>query len=277
VELETEVEKKGIGKAKVGLVVCTVLVAILAVSNIWFYSALQNQTNLSDDLQIQKDTLQNQLSLLNTTHQNYVSTHNHSNSEYDNYVFTHSHDNSEYDSLQSEYDAYVTNHYYTDSQVEGYIAEVENLIDEMEAYVSNHHYTDEEYYESIFSYYYVFPAEQKFGVYDLEDELYSLKWIEPYEEDVFDCSEMSAYLEWHLENEGWNTIIVIGDSPFGSGYHAWVLVETSAGHYMPVESTTIEIVWWDDPYFDNYWMYDYEFETIDDALAYSETEFDWWS
>ena len=276
-ELEKEFEKQiGIGKAKIGLVVCAVLVAILAVSNIWFYTALQNQTNLSDDLQIQKDTLQNQLSLLNTTYQNYVSTHNHSNSEYDSYVANHQYTN-------SEYDDYVADHHYTDSQVEGYvveiegyIAEVENLIDEMEAYVSNHHYTDEEYYEALFSYYYVFSAEQKFGVYDLEDELYGLEWIEPYEEGVFDCSEMSAYLEWRLENEGWHTIIVIGDSPFGSGYHAWLLVETSADHYMPVESTTIEVVWWDDPYFDNYLIYDYEFETIDDALAYSETEFDWW-
>jgi len=36
----TEVEKKGIGKAKAGLVVCAVLVVILAVSNVWSYTAL---------------------------------------------------------------------------------------------------------------------------------------------------------------------------------------------------------------------------------------------
>jgi len=131
-------------------------------------------------------------------------------------------------------------------------------------------------FRHVFSYYYVYPAEQKFGVYNLDDELYGLEWLHPYQEGVFDCSEMSAYLEWYLENEGWHTIIIAGDSPFGSGYHAWLLVECEEGKYMPVESTNIEIVWWDDPYFDNYFAYDYEFETIDDALAYSETEFDWW-
>jgi len=45
---------------------------------------------------------------------------------------------------------------------------------------------------------------------------------------------------------------------------------------MPVEATILEVVWWDDPYYNIYWEYDYEFETILDALTYSETEFDWW-
>lgn len=46
---------------------------------------------------------------------------------------------------------------------------------------------------------------------------------------------------------------------------------------MPVESTTIEVVWWDDSYFDNYFEYDYSFETIQEALEYYESEFDWWN
>ena len=126
-----------------------------------------------------------------------------------------------------------------------------------------------------FDFYYVKP-EQKYGVYDLADWLEKWEWIKPYEEGVFDCSEMSAYLERKLENEGWHTKIVIGDSPSGSGLHAWLLVETSNGKYMPVESTTMSVVWWEDPYFDNYFEYDYSFETIQDALEYNETEFDWW-
>jgi len=264
-----QVEKeKGIGKSRIGLVVSGVLIVILAISSLWLYTridSLQNQVNAlqtdkdnlqtqinnlqtdKTNLQIQKDTLQNQLSLLNVTYQNYVSTHSHSNSEYD--------------SLQSEYDDYVTTHSHS------------NL--EYDSYVANHQYTNSEYDEAFFSFYYVKP-EQKFGVYDLEDELYGLEWLHPYQEDVFDCSEMSAYIEWHLENEGWNAVLVIGDTPFDSGYHAWLLVETSEGQYMPVESTTIEIVWWDNPYFDNYFTYDYEFETIQEAIDYYESEFDWW-
>jgi hypothetical protein len=110
----------------------------------------------------------------------------------------------------------------------------------------------------------------------LADEIYGYEWIDPYQEGVFDCSEMSAYLEWELENKGWHTLIIAGDSPFGSGRHAWLLVETSQGKYMPVETTTMEIVWWDNPYFDNYFIYDYSFEDIQEALAYDESEFDWW-
>jgi hypothetical protein len=45
---------------------------------------------------------------------------------------------------------------------------------------------------------------------------------------------------------------------------------------MPVEATTRQVVWWEDPSFNNYFVYDREFETIQDALAYSQTEFDWW-
>lgn len=126
-----------------------------------------------------------------------------------------------------------------------------------------------------FAFYYSKPA-QEYGVDNLVSELGGLEWTKTYQEGVFDCSEMSASLEQRLENEGWHTIIVVGNSPSGSGYHAWLLVETSADAYMPVESTDISVVLWSSPYFDNYFKYDRSFETIQDALAYSETEFDWW-
>lgn len=126
-----------------------------------------------------------------------------------------------------------------------------------------------------FYFYYVKP-EQKYGVYDLSDWLSRWEWIRPYQEGVFDCSEMSAYLECKLENEGWHTVIITGNCPFASGKHAWLLVEVEADKYMPVESTTMSVVWWDSTYFDNYFTYEHEFETIQDALGYSETEFDWW-
>jgi len=174
----------------------------------------------------------------------------------------------ENEDLQDEVDDLTTEN----SQLED---EVDWLNYKYDNYIANHQYSNLEYEDIQFYFYYV-ETEQKFGVYELDDELYGWEWYVPYEENVFDCSEMSAYLEWYLENEGWNTIIVIGDAPFDTGYHAWLLVETSEGKYTPVESTTAEIVWWEDTNFDNYWIYDDTFETIQDALAYSETEFDWW-
>ena len=190
-------KQSGVGKAKVGLAVCAVLVVILAVSNFWFYTELQSQTSL---------------------------------------------------------------------RVRAY-----------DGYVADREYANLEGEKALFFFYYVKPEEQKFGVYDLDNELDGLEWTQPYEEGVFDCTEMTAYLERYLENHGWHAKIVVGDAPFGSGGHAWLLVETSEGKYMPVESTKIEIVWWSDPNFDNYWTYDHKFETISQALSYSENGFDWWT
>jgi len=127
-----------------------------------------------------------------------------------------------------------------------------------------------------FDFYYVKP-EQKFDVNELADWLDRWEWTRLYQENVFDCSEMSASLERKLENEGWHTFIIVGDCPFASGKHAWLLVETSSNAYMPVESTTLSVVWWGDPNFDKYFEYDHQFETIQQALAYSQSEFDWWN
>jgi hypothetical protein len=129
-----------------------------------------------------------------------------------------------------------------------------------------------------FQFYYMSLAKQRYGVDDLEDYLNRWEWVEgAYVADEFDCSEMSAYLERKLENEGYHTVIVTGLSPFSLGRHAWLLVETSAGAYMPVEPTTYSIVYWWNIYFDNYFVYDYQFESIQEALAYSPNEYDWWN
>lgn len=218
---EKEFEKHyGFGKAKVGLMICAVLVVILAISSVWLLMRVENLQGAKSNLQIQVNNLQIENSQLE----------------------------GEIDSLSSKYDSYI----------------------------ADHHYSDDEYDEAQFSFYYINPEEQKLGVYNLDDELQRLEWTEPYQSGVFDCSEMSACLEWYLENNGWHAKIYVGDTPFGSGKHAWLIVEASQGKYMPVESTLLRVVWWEDPNFDRYWEYDYRFETIQDALAYSETEYDWW-
>lgn len=137
------------------------------------------------------------------------------------------------------------------------------------------------YYETVvetvkFTFYY-HPPPQRYGVDDLEQYIQRWEWLEgAYVPDSFDCSQMSAYLEWKLENEGYHTVIVVGETPGEDGYHAWLLVETSAGKYMPVEATASSIVYWENTYFDDYFVYDYKFETIQEALAYSPVEFTWW-
>ena len=58
--------------------------------------------------------------------------------------------------------------------------------------------------------------------------------------DIFDCSEASAYLEWALENAGFNAEIVVGDFPSDPtlGRHAWVIVYTT-DYKVAIEATTL--------------------------------------
>lgn len=87
----------------------------------------------------------------------------------------------------------------------------------------------------------------------LEDFINTLSWTKPYEKDVFDCSDMSYSLESLLESEGWHTIIVSNKT------HMWLLVEIREG-YMPVEATGLFVVWWDNPNFNSYFIYDDSWE-----------------
>lgn len=244
----TEVESRRISKSKISLILAVTLVVILTISSIWMIVKVYS-------LQIENDSLQTSVGNLQTEVSRLASKKN----SLENQINTLTEDN---DDLQSEIDYLTTINDYLQSRVDTLTEQNDNLLWEI---------NDAQFY-----FYYVLPEEQNFGVYDLEDELYGLEWIDQYEEGVFDCSEMSAYIEWDLENKGWHTTIVAGDSPFGSGKHAWLLVETSEGKYMPVESTNIEIVWWENPNFDDYFVYDRSFETILEAIAYNESEFDWW-
>jgi len=137
---------------------------------------------------------------------------------------------------------------------------------------------EDEVERATFQFYYMSLSKQRYGVIDLEEYLNRWEWVEgAYVAGEFDCSEMSAYLERRLENEGYHTVIVTGDSPFSLGKHAWLLVETSAGGYMPVEPTTYSMIYWSNIYFDNYFVYDYQYEDIHEALEHSSNEYDWWN
>ncbi len=59
-----------------------------------------------------------------------------------------------------------------------------------------------------------------------------------YDLEIFDCSESAAYLEWALENAGFDAEIVTGLFPQdpASGFHAWVIVETT-DYQVAVEAT----------------------------------------
>ena len=129
-----------------------------------------------------------------------------------------------------------------------------------------------------FRFYYASKCERRQGVADLESYLARWKWTEgAYLYDKFDCSEMAAYLEWRLENEGYHTIIVVGDCPWNPAVkHVWLLVETGEGEFTPVEPTSYTLVKKSNPYFNRYFNYEKSFETIFEALNHNYIEFNWW-
>ncbi len=70
----------------------------------------------------------------------------------------------------------------------------------------------------------------------LEHYIEDYQWTRAYRENYWDCSEMSAYLEWFLENKGFHTIFCWDEE------HMWLLVETDDG-WIPIGSTERGLVW----------------------------------
>ena len=131
--------------------------------------------------------------------------------------------------------------------------------------------------ENTYALYYDSLKKRRYGVNYLQECLDRWQWIKSaYEEHVFDCSEMSAYLEMKLENEGFHTIMAWGESPNGDGYHTWLLVETSPEKYMPLEATSVKMINSSHKYYDKYFEYDNTFESIQEALEYYYEDYNWW-
>lgn len=99
--------------------------------------------------------------------------------------------------------------------------------------------------------------------------------LEYVEENVFDCSEASALVEWLCEGAGFHAFIALGYRTEPSGerrLHTWVVVELEGkrGH---VEATTLTVT--ESPENLSFSLY----ESPDDMIkgTFLLSEFDWWS
>jgi len=102
---------------------------------------------------------------------------------------------------------------------------------------------------------------------DLEGTLKRIEMPHKYEPYVFDCSEMSAYVEWYLENRGYNATLV------GTDRHAQVVVYDVSGRAYVIGCTL------NPPRVMGYktdFTYKNEWEDIYSACAYNRYEWDWW-
>jgi hypothetical protein len=93
----------------------------------------------------------------------------------------------------------------------------------------------------------------------------SFRWLKSYEANVFDCSEMSAFLEFWLERYGFNADIVADHT------HSWVLVEIEPGNWIAVEATGYE------PSIMPWRKYNNRFKDIYMTIQHYSEEYDWWN
>ena len=109
-----------------------------------------------------------------------------------------------------------------------------------------------------------------------------------YQEDYFDCSEMSAFMEWYLEGHGVDTVIVTGERnqshnistggfeyEKGAGDHAWIIANVSGERFL-IESTLARVV---PKSLERYYLADKTYNDIYDAVRSSRSveEYDWWA
>lgn len=138
-------------------------------------------------------------------------------------------------------------------------------------------------------------APQQYGVDALQEYLQQKKWSRDYEVDVFDCTEMSAFLERALENEGFHAYIMGGE--FDGNPHGWVKVQISPRtkpksdkprdivmaalidqekSFVIVEATTLTIITFYDAEYSKYYE-EHAHETIYDAMELCPSSYDWWN
>ncbi len=122
----------------------------------------------------------------------------------------------------------------------------------------------------------------------LVDMIGNSKFTIPYEFCKFDCSEMSAYLEWFLVSHGFKTKMCVNTSTvdeFGKikPGHVWLLVEVTGregNETVYVEPTSVPIRIYEKGML-NYTNYEHPKKIFDNVFSavndiVLESEVDWW-
>ena len=111
-------------------------------------------------------------------------------------------------------------------------------------------------------------VEKKESINELRETLKEIKYPHEYEGKVFDCSEMSSYTEWFLENRGFDTTILVNES-WG---HAWTSCSIE-GHNVNIECVPPIHITSSEEYNHPEDIYVDIYEALDSSYI---LEFDWW-
>lgn len=194
-----------------------------------------DMTDKIDELESDYATLNANFDLLASDYQSLISDFNSLDSSQNSLQSDYQLLESDYQSLRSDYNTSqgrISELQYSNSRLQDELDELQRLLDQYEKVPHSYYST------SPFSHH---P--------NTRGEFFSFLtsgFILPrgYEVNVFDCSESAAYVEWALENAGFDAYIAVGPTPWDpiSGYHAWVLVdfiEDGEEYRVAIEATAL--------------------------------------
>jgi len=192
---------------------------------------------------------------------------------------------SKYDQLLQDYNALKAKY----ESLQEKVNELEEKVNELEYLLRQYEKVPHNYYETNYFASNGTAKELK-GILRQAHDMLS----RDYKAGVFDCSESAAFIEWVLEDAGYDAYIAVGPAPWDpkSGYHAWVIAYTRDGYVAAVECTITTssriwlelelldygIIYGNDPNAKGYYEgYDYLFKNIYQAIRYfGAFEWNWW-
>ncbi len=273
-----------------------VLATLLAGGGVFSGVKITDMTRQLNELQLSYTSLESNYNSLESSYNSLQSNYDSLESNYavlqSNYTTLESNYNSlesDYKSLQSDYDV-----------LQGRMSQLQSSYNTLEAENEDLQTLLEQYEKVPHAYYSIEGFIHHSNTYEELCQFLTYEFVLPtgYKLNVFDCSESAAYLEWALENAGFDAYITTGRTPWepSSGYHAWVIAYT-AEYKVAIEATALTgeyylsyllagrtpgIVYGDDsliPGWENYYDgYDTSLKNIYQAIRSCGTteEWNWW-
>lgn len=264
-------------------IIIVVLALVIVVGGVYFEFRLFTLTERFNELAFNYTNLQTSFNNLEYEYTQLETAHNSLQVNYDSL-------GSDYESLESDYYLLEEDFQSLKTDYNKLLAENRDLEELVYLYESVPH-----------SYYSVDAFPQQPNTWEALNEflLYELRLpVRYYRENEFDCSEASAYIEWALEDAGFDADIVVGPSPWNptGGYHAWNMVYCE-GERAAIEATWLTgkhyfgFVWWEripgviyleDDKIDCWEGYYYGYDKIHENIYFTlrdyraTLEWDWW-
>jgi len=256
-------------------IITIILIASLAGGGVYSGIKISSMTEQINELTVSHATLQSEHDSIQSEFNSLSSEFNLLSNDYDNLQSDYNSLQADYNSLESDYDALHDAYYILQggkSELEaGYWAlEAEN--ESLRQLLNQYEKVPHNYYSTR-----TFPYHQN-TIDDLHMFLGSeFKLPTNYKLEIFDCSESASYVEWALENSGFDADIATGPIPWNpdSGYHAWVLVRFSNDTMIAIEPTELTggmfsiylgIVGWEDPYNSSWRNYYENYDSLYDNI-----------